>query len=904
VSIEVETHGHGLFTYHLLRGLRGAADRDGDGRVGVAELFEFVAEAVETDAKQLGFSQKPWNHSTGTGGVYLSRPRGLSGSSRPPTGDDEDREERNRNSIHQVERLFAEGPEDRLVPALDELRHLNDAEAVPYLFRGLAHPSRAVRERARKVVRSIGWERTTAAVELIARRGDPERIGQILDGLAAFESHRDVVALLERLVTLLRGDLRNRAILLWERKRLALDLEDVAEVFRAVGSPYQLQKALGQGLFTAAYLACDEQTDLNVVIRVLRPEFAAQPALRARFLDMARGSLRYVHQNLVLTREVRSLPDRKIDYVVRDYVEGVTLQRMLEAGKVFTPAQIVKILRQLLLALTPLHEASLPHGGIKPSNIFIRGDDRVVLGDPSLPLQGIHLALERLVYDYRYAAPETFRAGNNMSPACDFYAIGCVGYELACGTPPFVADSPFELATLQDRDPVIAPSLRGSLLGPGDALLLRLLAKTPTDRLADPDSALDTLGDLARAYTRRNVVLSPKIITPEGLAPPASLAYPPVEDSPLVGPASLIRYDMAESVVPMNTIDPSASVLPGLEHTAPPTSYTQGPRSDAVPEQFGRYRIIRRLGQGGMGSVYLAEDTQLQRQVALKVPDFGSHDYPEARRRFLTEARTAATLDHPYICPVYDVGEIDGRLYLTMAYIEGKSLAELIRGEAMPPRMVAALVIKLALALEAAHARGIIHRDLKPANVMIKSAGKRREPVIVDFGLARRDDPEEGNATRSGQVFGTLGYMSPEQVLGDQKAIGPASDIYTLGVILYELLTGRLPYTGAGLSVAAQILHDTAPSASKLNPGIDPQLDAICSKAMARRIEDRYASMEALAAALTDYLRAVRGESFATELSAPRIAPDQSPRFTAPAKESSRAQPPRRRSFWRRFLPF
>ncbi len=121
---------------------------------------------------------------------------------------------------------------------------------------------------------------------------------------------------------------------------------------------------------------------------------------------------------------------------------------------------------------------------------------------------------------------------------------------------------------------------------------------------------------------------------------------------------------------------------------------------EQLPEQFGRYRIIRRLGQGGMGSVYLAQDTHLERVVALKVPDFGNHEDPDARRRFLEEARTAATLDHPYLCPVYDAGEIDGQLYLTMAYIEGQSLAALIGTEGWPQRQVAALVGKLALALQ------------------------------------------------------------------------------------------------------------------------------------------------------------------------------------------------------------
>ncbi len=319
-------------------------------------------------------------------------------------------------------------------------------------------------------------------------------------------------------------------------------------------------------------------------------------------------------------------------------------------------------------------------------------------------------------------------------------------------------------------------------------------------------------------------------------------------------------------------IAPGGSALSRRSSVAAPAPYRSSSRArrtaetpEQLPEQFGRYRIIKRLGQGGMGSVYLAQDTHLERPVALKVPDFGNHEDPEARRRFLEEARTAATLDHPYLCPVYDAGEIDGQLYLTMAYIEGQSLAALIGDEGWPQRQVAALVGKLALALQEAHTRKVIHRDLKPANVMIKTTGQRREPVIVDFGLARRENPQEQRLTRSGQVMGTLGYMAPEQIRGDLKEIGPACDIYALGVILYELLTGRLPFSGSGLAVAGQILTQAPLPPSTHRSDLDPALEAICLKAMAKAVGDRYASMAELAAALTGFIHSLSTSPTPTE---------------------------------------
>jgi len=315
---------------------------------------------------------------------------------------------------------------------------------------------------------------------------------------------------------------------------------------------------------------------------------------------------------------------------------------------------------------------------------------------------------------------------------------------------------------------------------------------------------------------------------------------------------------------------------------------------EPLPEQFGRYRIIRRLGQGGMGSVYLAQDTHLERPVALKVPDFGDHEDPEARKRFLEEARTAATLDHPYLCPVYDAGEIDGQLYLTMAYIEGQSLAALIGEAGWLQRQVAALVGKLALALQEAHTRKVVHRDLKPANVMIKTTGQRREPVIVDFGLARREHPQDQRLTRSGQVMGTLGYMAPEQIRGDLKEIGPPSDIYALGVILYELLTGRLPFSGSGLAVAGQILTQAPLPPSAHRSDLDPTLEAICLKAMAKTVGDRYTSMAELAAALTGWLQS-------SSASPTPAAPAGSP-ASASLSSSERPQPTGGRSLVGQFL--
>jgi serine/threonine protein kinase len=272
---------------------------------------------------------------------------------------------------------------------------------------------------------------------------------------------------------------------------------------------------------------------------------------------------------------------------------------------------------------------------------------------------------------------------------------------------------------------------------------------------------------------------------------------------------------------------------------------------DKLPVSFGRYRLVKLLGKGGMGSVYLAHDSQLDRSVALKVPQLDEDSGSPIRERFFTEARAAAALNHPHICRIHDVGEVDGVPYLTMAYIDGKPLNELARLRPLLHRQSAILVWKVAVALHEAHTRGIIHRDLKPANIMID---KRGEPSIMDFGLARRAGKGDARITQTGEIMGTPAYMSPEQMQGNPDAIGPASDVYSLGVILYELLAGRLPFTGDVMVILSRVLLDDPPPPSRFCPDLAPELEDICLKAMAKQTKYRYASMAEFAAALFDHL--------------------------------------------------
>ncbi len=277
--------------------------------------------------------------------------------------------------------------------------------------------------------------------------------------------------------------------------------------------------------------------------------------------------------------------------------------------------------------------------------------------------------------------------------------------------------------------------------------------------------------------------------------------------------------------------------------------------SDELPVEFGRYRIIKELGSGAMGKVYLAHDSQLDRQIALKTPSFrGSHD-DDLVTRFYREARAAAKIQHRNICPVYDVGEIDGRHFISMAFVKGRCMSEFIKPEQLPPAKTSAILVqRLALALAEAHRHNVIHRDLKPANIMIDLS---KEPIVMDFGLARQTDVES-RVTQSGMAVGTPAYMSPEQIRGDVSEVGATADIYALGVILYELLTGELPFRGPIAKVAYSIVHEEPVAPSQLRDGIDPKLEAICAKMMVKQREQRYQSMDDVATELKNYLDEIK----------------------------------------------
>jgi serine/threonine-protein kinase len=265
-------------------------------------------------------------------------------------------------------------------------------------------------------------------------------------------------------------------------------------------------------------------------------------------------------------------------------------------------------------------------------------------------------------------------------------------------------------------------------------------------------------------------------------------------------------------------------------------------------QTFGGYHIVELVGSGGMGLVYRAEQRILGRTVALKVirPEIAeSGDY---RERFLREARFAAAVDDPHVVSVFDAGEQDGRLYLAMQWVDGLDLATLIdRQQRLAPERAVLIGVQLAQALQAVHDAGLVHRDVKPSNVLVRDIGGRDHAYLTDFGIAKAPDAQD-SLTRTGSVIGTPGYLSPEQIRGQQP--GPRSDLYALGCIIFEALTGQRPFGGDDLAARWAQATSAPPAASTLCPALGSRYDAFLAQALAANPQDRFSSGTAFAEAL------------------------------------------------------
>lgn len=302
----------------------------------------------------------------------------------------------------------------------------------------------------------------------------------------------------------------------------------------------------------------------------------------------------------------------------------------------------------------------------------------------------------------------------------------------------------------------------------------------------------------------------------------------------------------SDSGLAKTRIEPVGGAPTGLN-----SNVTQGGVHPRV-RYFGTYELLGEIARGGMGVVYKARQNTLNRTVAVKVILSGQLASGDEVKRFLVEAEAAANLSHPGIVPVYEFGEHDGAHYFSMAYIDGPSLAEKLGDGPIEAEEAVGLLLPIAEAVEYAHGRGVIHRDLKPGNILLE---KGSIPRIADFGLAKRIE-DDAELTQSGTILGSIYYMPPEQAAGHTAEIGPASDVYALGAILYKMLTGRPPFQAAtGFETMQQVLTEEPVPPRQLNSNIPRDLETICLKCLEKDIGRRYGGAQELAEELDRFRR-------------------------------------------------
>src|SRR5437588_2674111 len=288
------------------------------------------------------------------------------------------------------------------------------------------------------------------------------------------------------------------------------------------------------------------------------------------------------------------------------------------------------------------------------------------------------------------------------------------------------------------------------------------------------------------------------------------------------------------------------------QENAPVADKKEAARAATMLGELGDYELLGEVGRGGQGVVFRARQKSLNRTVALKVISLGQWASKAHLKRFRREAEAAAGLDHPGIVPIYEVGERDGSCYFSMQFVEGGQLDEVVRRTPFSIRHAAELIAKIARTIHYAHEHGILHRDIKPGNILLDGKG---EPHLTDFGLARLVETES-TMTRTLDVLGTPSYMAPEQATGNNAAVSSVTDVYGLGAVLYQLLTGQPPFAGGATYETIKLLLDTEPRLPRLlNPKIDRDLSTICLKCLEKDPKRRYSSALALAEDLERWLK-------------------------------------------------
>src|SRR5260370_5857087 len=525
----------------------------------------------------------------------------------------------------------------------------------------------------------------------------------------------------------------------------------------------------------AVYKAHDREVERLVALKIIRPELARNPEILRRFKQELILARQVTHKNVSRIFDLGMADGRKV--IPMDYVEGRDLKSVLvERGKL-PHEEAVPIIQQVCRGLEAAHTEGVVHRDLKPQNIMVDEDGRVWVMDFGLARSMETAGMTRtgaLMGTPDYMSPEQAR-GEKVDARSDVFSLGIIFYEMLTGQLPFQADTLMATLLKRVQEKAIPPTMLDPAIPPH---INRVVMKC-------------LVADVAKRYQAIGEIL-------------AELCD---------GTQQTCASTAQASVISLGAIGPGT--------------------------QFGpRYRIESVIGEGGMGKVYKAHDNDLDRTVALKVvrPELASD--PSSMQRFKQELLLASRISHRNILRIHDLGDVAGMKFISMAYVEGKDLHDLLTesGRLSIERAVN-IAKQLASALDAAHSEGVIHRDLKPRNVLIDATD---HVYVSDFGLAKS---LEGGAatqmTRAGEILGTPRYMSPEQA--EAKPADHRSDIYSYGVILYEMATGETPFGGdSTMQVMYQHVTQAPKNPTLVNPDVPDYLAGVILKCLEKDPIKRY----------------------------------------------------------------
>jgi serine/threonine protein kinase len=600
---------------------------------------------------------------------------------------------------------------------------------------------------------------------------------------------------------------------------------------------YEILEKIGSGGMGVVYRAHDPALGRDVAIKVILEKALHLPEIKERFYREARSSGKLLHENLTIVHDVGEVDGKP--YIVMEYLKGRDLRSLINDQAPLSLMEKLDIAQQLCKGFEFVHAQNIIHRDIKPENIMVLDDGKVKILDFGIakPMASPITQTGARIGTPWYMSPEQVK-GKALDKRSDIFSFGVVFYELLAYRRPFDGDDTTVMFRIVHEEPEPLELPEGEADDDLRAVLAKCLRKDAEKRFGTFADVLKSLQAVSADAQRRERI---RALMSEAKTLTLHHQY----GEALTRLHEVLKIDSQHTE--------AKTLKQECEESERQLRVSKLRSGEMIGATISHYHIVERLGEGGMGMVYKAKDTRLERHVALKflLPELTRDE--KTVRRFEREAKAVSALDHPNICTIHEIDEIpvsseasggQGQLFICMAYYEGATLRQRIAESPMEIATCLDIARQVATGLAKAHEHGIVHRDIKPANIILTNDGLIK---IVDFGLATLTGATK--LTKTGTTVGTIAYMAPEQVKG--LDIDPRCDVWALGVILYEMLTQQQPFRGEHeLAILYTIVNEQPAPVSKRNPAVTSDLETIINKALQKQPENRYGSMKDMLAAL------------------------------------------------------